>query len=238
MNHRRERFIPAGAKIGGCGVRSRSRETLMELAARWAGLVAPWGAPEDDVARIGSALIGCYAEPHRRYHTVAHLEAVTEALFLDLAADPVSVQLAAFFHDAVYDPRAPRGGNERASVALAEADLRSLGAPRTSTEAVARLIMTTIDHRIEADDADAAVLADADLSILGSPAVMYDAYARAVREEFGWLTVDEWRMGRSAVLRSLLDRRVVYATARGRQRWEAGARANLEAELAGLLAQA
>ena len=107
----------------------------MELAARWAGLVARWGAPEEDVSRLGSALVGRYAEPHRRYHTVAHLEAVADALFLDLAADPVCVELAAFFHDAVYDPRAPRGANESASAALAEADLRSLGAPGTSTEA-------------------------------------------------------------------------------------------------------
>jgi len=210
----------------------------MELAVRWAGLVARWGAPEEDVSRIGSALIERYAEPHRRYHTVAHLEAVADALFLDLAADPVSVELAAFFHDAVYDPRAPRGANESASAALAGADLRSLGAPATSTEAVGRLVMTTIDHRIDDGDPDAAVLADADLSILGSPAVAYDAYVRAVREEFGWLNGDGWRMGRSAVLRSLLDRRVIYATERGRQRWEARARANLEAELAGLLAQA
>jgi predicted metal-dependent HD superfamily phosphohydrolase len=210
----------------------------MELAARWAGLVARWGAPEEDVSRLGSALVGRYAEPHRRYHTVAHLEAVVEVLFLDLAADPVNVQLAAFFHDAVYDPRAPRGANEGASAVLAASDLRSLRAPGPSTEAVGRLIMTTIDHRVDGGDADAAVLADADLSILGSPAVAYDAYARAVREEFGWLTGDEWRVGRSAVLRSLLDRPVIYATDRGRQRWETGARANLEAELAGLSAQA
>jgi predicted metal-dependent HD superfamily phosphohydrolase len=210
----------------------------MELASRWAALVARWGAPEEDVSRTGTAVIGRYAEPHRRYHTVDHLEAVIESLFLDLAADPVSVELAAFFHDAVYDPRAPRGANERASATLAEADLRSLGAPGTSTEAVSRLIMTTIDHRIDDGDADAAVLGDADLSILGSPAVAYDAYARGVREEFGWLSAAEWRAGRSAVLRSLLDRPVVYATERGRRRWETGARANLAAELAGLLAQA
>jgi predicted metal-dependent HD superfamily phosphohydrolase len=209
----------------------------MDLAARWDALVSGWGAPADAVGRVGASVVDRYAEPHRRYHTVAHLESVLEALFVDLAEDPVSVELAAFFHDAVYDPRAPHGANERASAALAVHDLTSLGAPDRSTAAVSRLILTTVDHRVEDGDGDAAVLGDADLSILGAPAA-YEAYAGAVREEFGWLTGAEWRLGRSAVLRSLLDRPGIYATERGRHRWEAAARANLRAELARLLAQA
>jgi len=162
------------------------------LAGRWAAAAGRWGASPDELERTGAALVARYAEPHRRYHTVAHLRAVLGHLFVDLADDPVGVSLAAWYHDAVYD------------------------AP---------------------DDRDGAVVCDADLAILGSGGEAYARYCAAVREEFGWLTADEWRAGRSAVLARLLDRPRLYATARGRARWERRARANLAGERARLLAQ-
>jgi predicted metal-dependent HD superfamily phosphohydrolase len=205
---------------------------VTRLLERWAALVAPWGAG-DAVSEVGEAIVARYAEPHRRYHTVAHLDAVVGALFLDLADDPVAVELAAFFHDAVYDPGAAAGDNERRSAALAGAVLAPLGAPRATVTAVARLVLTTADHTAHGD-VDAGVLNDADLAVLGAPAVEYDAYVRAVRAEYGWLDEQDWRLGRRAVLAALLDRPSLYATERGRGRWEARARDNVASELLGL----
>jgi len=210
----------------------------MDLAARWASAVAPWGEPPDVVARVGADLLARYAEPHRRYHTAAHLRAVLDLLFLDLAVDPGAVALAAWFHDAIYDPRAPRGANEEASAALAAAALASLAAPPAIIHSVPRLVLTTVDHVVGPEDTDGAVLADADLSILGAAPEVYRAYMAATRDEYGWLTAEEWRLGRSAVLEGFLARPRLYATERGRARWELAARHNLGAELASLLAQA
>ena len=210
----------------------------MDLAGRWATEVARWGAPPELVAPVGADLLERYAQPHRRYHTVAHLGAVLDALFLDLAADPAAVALAAWFHDAVYDPRAPRGANEEASATLAAAALTSLGAPAATVAAVGRLILTTADHVVGPEDADGAVLGDADLSILGSSPSTYRAYVTATREEYGWLSAEEWRLGRSAVLGGFLGRPRIYATGRGRDRWEVAARRNLGDELAALDPQA
>jgi predicted metal-dependent HD superfamily phosphohydrolase len=172
-----------------------------------------------------------YAEPHRHYHTVAHVAAVVEALFLDLAADPASVELAAFFHDAVYDPEAPPGANERASAALAASSLPGVGVPAPAVGEVVRLVLTTIDHRSWPGDANAAVLNDADLSTLGAAPGVYGAYVAGVRAEYAWLGEREWRAGRGRVVLGLLARPRLYATERGVARWEAAARANLRAEL-------
>ena len=210
---------------------------MTELSADWAAVGGGWGASPAEVRRTGTSLVARYAEPHRRYHTVSHLRAVLGHLFVDLADDPVSVSLAAWYHDAVYDPRAGAGINEAASAELAVAELARLGAPRTTQAAVARLIGLTVDHRSAPDDRDGAVVCDADLAILGADEDAYARYCAAVREEFGWLNADEWRVGRSAVLARLLDRPRLYGTARGRARWERRARANLAGERARLLAQ-
>lgn len=92
------------------------------------------------------------------------------------------------------------------------------------------------DHpdRPGAAASDAAVLVDADLAVLGAPPAAYLDYVRGVRGEHPDLPEPEWRRGRAAVLRSLLARPTLYRTPTGRELWEARARANLTAELAGL----
>ena len=54
-----------------------------------------------------------------------------------------------------------------------------------------------------------------------------------VRTEYDFLTTDEWRLGRAAVLRSFLERESIYSTP-PMHALEATARANLTAELASL----
>ena len=75
----------------------------------WLELARRVGA-RDDVAGAGAALLGRWAEPQRAYHDLAHLAEVLERVDL-LAAEadqPDAVRLAAWFHDAVYDPTAAR----------------------------------------------------------------------------------------------------------------------------------
>jgi predicted metal-dependent HD superfamily phosphohydrolase len=205
---------------------------MVTLEERWRALLAPFAA--GGAAAVGRALLDRYAEPHRRYHTVAHLQAVVGALFLDLATDPASVELAAFFHDAVYEPRATAGANERDSAELAATSLGSLGVPAATVNEVARLVLTTVDHRVPVEDADGAVLNDADLAVLAAPRPAYAAYAEAVRAEYAWLDDPTWRAGRAGVLAGLLDRPRLFMTSRGFAQWEAAARENVAAELRAL----
>jgi predicted metal-dependent HD superfamily phosphohydrolase len=177
-----------------------------------------------------AALVAAWSEPHRRYHDLAHLAAVL-GLVEGLGAgadDPDAVRLAAWYHDAVYDPTS--SGNEEASAERARAGLRGL-VPDDRAEEVARLVLLTAGHDPAPGDRNGEVLCDADLAVLASPPESYAAYASAVRAEYGHLSDEEFTAGRIAVLERLLGLPALYRTAEAGRLWTAAARANLTAEL-------
>lgn len=199
---------------------------LPELLVRWRAL-AGTGAPARDA---WADLVGRWSEPHRRYHGLAHLVAVLAVL--DSAHAPVTdldaVRLAAWFHDAVYDPT--RTDNEERSAALADAMLPGLGVEPSRVAEVHRLVLVTRTHLYDAADTDAALLCDADLAVLGTPAAAYVGYANAIREEYAHVPDDAFRTGRAAVLQALLAREVLFGTT-ALHHLEEPARRNLQAEL-------
>jgi len=171
-------------------------------------------------------LLRRYAEPHRHYHNGRHLREVLQAVdrLAPHAVDLGAVRLAAWYHDAVYDPRA--SGNEERSAALARAALT----PPLADE-VARLVRLTAEHNPDPGDLDGAVLCDADLAILGTDDHRYDEYAADVRREYAHVADHEFRTGRAAILACLLARDRIYRTATAYDLWEGHARANLRREL-------
>ena len=209
---------------------------MSDLLERWCALASQWGAPSEDVAEIGRDVIGSHEEPHRRYHTAEHLRevlAIADEL-RDHARDSAAVELALWFHDAVYDPGAAATVNERASAERAVADLTRLGAPATLVHHVRQLVLATAGHEVADDDADGAVVIDADLSILGAAPERYRRYVRDVREEYRWLDDETWRAGRSALVRSFCARERLYRTDLAHTRFDGPARANLAWELSTL----
>ncbi len=198
------------------------------LIGRWCRLVGQ--GPAQVVA--GQALLARWAEPRRAYHTLAHLTAVLDRLD-GLAADGVDVvdatRLAAWWHDAVYDPE--RADNESRSAELAAATLSDLGVDAATVAEVVRLVELTAGHRAEPGDTAGGALCDADLAILGATPVDYLAYGAGVRCEYRHLSDQEFASGRSVVLRDLLARRCLFATSAGRRHWDSAARANMAAEL-------
>ncbi|MGB9377835.1 MAG: metal-dependent phosphohydrolase [Mycobacteriales bacterium] len=203
----------------------------MDLSTEWAALLERMGLTPAPVAC--AALLDRYAEPHRQYHTPTHLAAVLSTVdsLADVADDADLVRLSAWYHDAVYDPR--RDDNEERSAALAESDLASAGLAAPKCARVARLVRMTAGHLPPIGDTDAAVLCDADLAVLASPAPGYDAYVAAVRREYAHVDDADWRTGRGAVLRGLLEREEVFRTPPARA-WEDAARDNLSRELSAL----
>jgi predicted metal-dependent HD superfamily phosphohydrolase len=177
-----------------------------------------------------AALVAAWSELHRHYHDLAHLAAVLGIVgeLAGAARDPDAVRLAAWYHDAVYDPR--RSDNEQVSAERARAGLRGLVADDRLAE-VARLVLLTATHDPAPDDPDGAVLCDADLAVLASPPEAYAIYASAVRAEYGHLTDTEFTAGRTAVLEHLLALPRLFRSPAVPDGWTARARANLTAEL-------
>jgi len=179
-----------------------------------------------------AALRSRYDEPWRHYHAWPHPQAMLRHLDAAIADGvPVVDRDAAegfiLWHDAVYDPQATGGRNERLSAALCEAEMAALCPPASVARAV-RAIVATIDHRLpEGDCPDAALLLDIDLSILGAAEADFDAYDAAIRREYAHVAEDGYRAGRAAILTRFLERERLFLTPWGAARWEGAARANL-----------
>jgi predicted metal-dependent HD superfamily phosphohydrolase len=192
-----------------------------DLAARWRGV---WTFGHSQA--VYNELVARHAEPHRAYHTLEHIEECLRHLDMarHLIARPVEVELAVWFHDAVYDPR--RGDNEEQSAALARQRLRAGGADEGMAARVADLIQLT-NHAHPDLTGDAAVLCDVDLAILGAEPARFDRYDAAISREYDWVPLDIYRIERGHVLARFLDRPRVYHTSYFYDMLEARARANL-----------
>jgi predicted metal-dependent HD superfamily phosphohydrolase len=181
-------------------------------------------------AEIGASLLAAWTQPHRRYHTTAHLRSVLRRVD-ELAAhalDPDAVRLAAWYHDAVY-----RGApdDEERSAQRAENDLTALQLAPSLVAEVARLVRLTAIHIPTPGDRNGETLCDADLAVLAAPADRYAAYSAAVRAEYAHVPQQSFAAGRATILQALLDAPAVYRTPHARQHWETQARSNIHAEL-------
>ncbi|MDQ1641859.1 MAG: hypothetical protein QOJ90_1210 [Actinomycetota bacterium] len=203
---------------------------MRHLPEAWLRTAAQIGA-RGDVAQAGAELLGRYAEPHRHYHGLAHLDDVLRNIdeLASEAHDVDVVRMAAWFHDAVYAPTS--SDNEERSARLAEGMLSTLRVVDPVAADVARLVRLTATHAPDAGDRDGAVLCDADLAILASDEGGYSTYVRAVRAEYGHLGDAAFTRGRTSVLQGLLGRNPMFSTETGRSSWEAAARRNVSAEL-------
>lgn len=176
-----------------------------------------------------------YAEPHRRYHTLAHVEALLRHLgtWRHLARQPAHLEAAAWYHDVVYDTH--RNDNEVCSADVVRFELMSIGWLGVDVERVATMVEATQHHHADDGDTDTLLFLDLDLSVLAAAPAAYDTYAAAIRAEFDWVPEAEWRTGRVRVLRSFIDRPAIYHTPELHTAWEAAARGNVARELATLV---
>lgn len=199
----------------------------------WSALVVtdpdapPCGTlPARDGQALRDELLARYAEPQRKYHTRQHLQ---ECLALfdevgDLAAHPAEVEMALWFHDAIYD--VPGSGNEERSADWAHEALLAAGVTRDVADRVRQLVLVTKHDGVPAN-VDEQVLVDIDLAILGAERPRFDDYERQIRDEYAYVPGFLFRRKRKQILRTFLERPVLYSTLALRERLEARARENL-----------
>ncbi|MFG1818034.1 PQQ-binding-like beta-propeller repeat protein [Kribbella sp. NPDC049174] len=207
---------------------------MVELRARWDGLVP-------GSARLADELVARYVDRNRRAYRDYYLDIVLTALdsLIQLATDPTSVRLAAWFHRAVHEPGGTPAEDAESSARLAEEVLPQYGVPPIRIAEVARLIRLTGDlaapppdaYAPPRRDANGDVLLDAVNAILAADPSRYAVHTAEVRRD----ATDR----KSALehrydeVRELLDGHL-YRTQLARQRLSPVARVNLETELAGL----
>lgn len=199
----------------------------MELRERWIRFAPRLGI--SDPEEIFRQIADTYSDDPGNYHTLRHVAHCLEEFdqVRPLALRPDAVELAIWFHDAIYDPKAH--DNEEQSANL----LRSL-MTSNETEEAARLILAT-KHQTLPDDADTKLITDIDLVILGKPEEEFDEYERQIRHEYAWVPNKAFREGRAKVLRMFLNRASIYSTAAFRDRYESQAKENLQRSLSRLI---
>jgi predicted metal-dependent HD superfamily phosphohydrolase len=163
-------------------------------------------------------LLASYSEPQRHYHTGQHLNECLHEFneARALCMDALLVELAIWFHDVVYDPRAQ--DNEERSAGLAAECLRFAKAGDEICLVVTGLVLATKHH--VAATPDQALLIDVDLSIFGKPANRYEEYERQIREEYAWVPARVFAEKRAEVLQRFLDRPRIYTSEHFFHRYE------------------
>lgn len=202
--------------------------TMTMSLARWK---QPWAELGLEARmELHADLRNAYSEPHRAYHTLHH---VSECLQLlqqtqGLARSVASIELAIWFHDAVYDPR--RSDNEERSAVWAQSELRRAGASLALQSRIVSLVMVT-RHDGEPQTEDEELMSDIDLAILGAGSRRFDEYERQVRQEYAHVPTQQFRPARRKILNDFLEREHIYCTEWFRMRREAQARTNLQRSL-------
>ena len=199
--------------------------------SRWQNLCNSLGVTDN--GKIFKTLIKAHAEPHRAYHTIDHIAACLR--HLDNARSkterPEEVELALWFHDAVYQPFSAT--NEEDSAQWAVDWLTASGAAKTVIERIKNHILATKSH-VAPKDLDGRYMLDIDLSILGTSPGIYDEFEKNIRREYKRVPRLIFRKKRKAILKGFLARPNIYMTDHFENTLEQQARDNITRAISNL----
>ena len=176
--------------------------------------------------KIFNKLIAAYSEKQRAYHTLQHLYEcliLLESIRSDLN-DANAVELALWFHDAIYDPQAK--DNELKSAEL----FGRYMAQDLSVEIVKKIkrwIIATQKHT-STDELDLQFLLDIDLAILAASPERFEEYEQQIQQEYAWVDPDVYSIKRKEVLAHFYQTESLYQTEYFQQNFEQRARRNLK----------
>lgn len=210
-------------------------DRLQQLQYTWGRLFCLFNIEPTSSRSLFADLVAAHSARERYYHTLEHVYAVltTIDILSRYAINLPAIQLAAWFHDYVYDTHA--SDNEERSAVHMMTVLRSMALPLETLQSAQRMIISTKTHQAEIDDIDCSILLDADLAILGAPPEQYAAYSQAIRQEYHWVPETTYHSARKHVLQSFLLREHIYRIDEMVEHFEAQARENIQQEITRLL---
>lgn len=179
-------------------------------------------------------LVSLYSGSQRYYHNWSHINGCMEEFdrARSYVQNPAALQLALFYHDAVYDTRAK--DNEEKSAQFMQQEMQTCGIPLEALELPHNLIMAT-KHDIEPASIDEQIIISIDLAGLGKSPEDFDRYGANIRQEYGWVDPETYGRERAAVLQGFLDKKHIYPFFLFREMYEQQARENLQRSIERLL---
>ncbi len=197
------------------------------LARQWNELMAFYGVASDQAGELFVDLVAHYEGNGRYYHTLHHIQNVLETIesFQACAQNIRAIQLAAWFHDVIYDVH--RTDNEMQSAIYAETVLNKVGVPAETIANVGHMIRATKHNRACPADIDCQIMLDADLATFASDWETQEEIERAIRQEYAFVPDEAYREGRQLILQNFLKRERIYCTELMFEVREAAARENI-----------
>ena len=185
-------------------------------------IASPDSTPADEVQADLRRRLGA---PDRRFHNLRHVGDCLRRFdnVASLLSDPDAVEVALWFHDAVYVPS--DADNERHSAHLFLT--QSKGADPVFRRRVCGLILAT-RHVGEAHSNDRRFIGDIDLAGFGATWEEFMREGDSLREEFAAQPDAQYYAGQVCFLARLKQRPWFFATDYFRDRYEAKAQANLD----------
>lgn len=174
-----------------------------------------------------------YAQPHRHYHTLRHIEQMLEAAEAYFPDIDRKVLWAIWFHDVIWIPgnfdKSALGANEQLSADYAGRALKALGWRDRFQYEVSDLVLLTVRHRAKSRNGQ--ILCDLDLLSLAADPEVFDANTLQLRKEHPMLSDALWEQGRGAFCDSMLARERIFQTPEMYELFEQKARQNLRREV-------
>ena len=217
---------PIASVTTGC---HRSPEDMNHATpARFHELCRRAGVADELAGKAFADLASLYAEEHRKYHNMTHIDRMLGWLDATGGRND-SVELAIWFHDAVYDPLG-KDNEAKSARFFTEHFGPSISSPLMAD--VERLILATDASRPRTGREDENLIIDIDLSILGASPADYAAYRVAIRSEYSAVPEGKFIAGRASILRRFLSQ-PIYTTGFF-AKLEGQARMNIQDELESL----
>lgn len=183
-------------------------------------------AHSPEAATIWAYLMEQFRQPHRHYHDqkhIAHCLAELDTARNEIG-NPDMVELALWFHDAIYEPGDRNNELRSAELFLSYAQT---ALPATLAKEVYDAILVTV-HQRQPERNNARFVVDIDLSSFGLPWPEFMADCHALRKEQVNVPDSEFYTSKRKFLRGLIDRSSIFVTPSFRQRYEDAARTNIE----------
>lgn len=188
-----------------------------------------------------------YSKSHRHYHDLTHVAQVLNVLvqYKSKFSNFMAAELAAYFHDVVYEVGESYKHNEKLSRDKF-IEMISAGNPHIvydgngkdfkTVALAATMIDCTHGHTLdrvetssltEGEIEDIKMFLDADIKILAEPIETVIQFEENIRKEFSMYDDETYRKGRVSVLENFLARPRIYMSDIGSE-WEDSARKNLQ----------
>ena len=217
--------------------RAANRFAKEELQDRWLSLCKRLGVKGDVIyhVKLYDQLTHYYSHPARVYHNLEHIRYCLGKFdeVIHLVPHPDLVELAIWFHDAIYELWADDDEFRSASLALFFIT-QLMGLERDLARRVAFIIENTAyfnKNNTHTPNEDAKYMIDIDLAGFGDTLEVFEQNGKNVAAEYGWVDTAEHLEKRIKILKIFRTRDPFYLTDYFRKKYQERARDNLDIEI-------